>query len=180
MLLIARRLDLYGGYLFVFRDEEVNLHVIFPVVGIAVGIKIERPALTPQHLGDDIFHNHTLVYAQLIEEYCAVQLVFGIRHIHKRERNQKPRVAHITFERTLLRTQRKPYLGVGAVIAVIGYHCLVQPDKGILISAEPRRLIQRGNLEPLFLFRQLRRDVIENGEHPVLVPLCKLCHILAV
>ena len=68
-----RRLHLNGRDImpsgeFAFGNEEVYLHAVAGVVSAGVAVEIEFVAVCGEHLSHDIFHYHTLIHFQLVEQ----------------------------------------------------------------------------------------------------------------
>ena len=54
-----------GSDFLAFCNQEINLHMIFPVIGITARIEIELVTVGSKHLHNDVFHDHSLVNIQL-------------------------------------------------------------------------------------------------------------------
>ena len=52
-----------------FGDHKIDLHMVFAVHTVAVGIEIQLVPVLPEHLGDDVLHDHALVDVQLVKQY---------------------------------------------------------------------------------------------------------------
>ena len=150
MAAVAAGLHFDGGYFFALGNQEIDLHMVFPMLLIAAGVEVELVSAASEHLRHHVFQNHTLIYVQLVKKDGFIQLVVRIALVHECLCHQQPRVRHIAFLRGVVGTEGKPYIGVGGVEAGINYHRFVQPDKGILIGTETCIFTQR--TQPIFLF----------------------------
>ena len=141
-----------GGYFFALGNQEIDLHVVFPMLLITARVEVELMPTAPEHLCHHVLQNHALVYIQLVKEDGFIQLVVCIALVHECLCHQKSRVRHVAFLCGVVGTEGKPYIGVGGIEAGVDHHRLVQPDKGILIGTETRIFAQRTQAIFLFFF----------------------------
>lgn len=97
MLTVICGFYFHGGDLFIFRDQKIDLHMVFPVRGIAARIIVELMSAASQHLRYDILHKHAFVDIELIEQYRPIKLVFRKGSVHKSVRDKQAGIGHIAF-----------------------------------------------------------------------------------
>ena len=144
--------DFYGGNLLSFRDQEINLQVVFPFLAIGTGIEIQSWPLVAKHLRDNVLHQHSLVDIQLIKEDCTIQFVVSVFLILEGVGHEQSCVCHIALLRGVVGAQRKSDMRVCCIETGIDNHCFMQPHKGILKGSKASLLTKRGKLIFLFLF----------------------------
>ena len=101
--------------LFSFREQKIDLHMIFAVFAVAAGIEIELVTVSPEHLRHDVFHEHPLVDIEFIKEDRFIQFAARRKAVQKRLRHEKPGVGKIAFLRRLILAQREPCARIGRV-----------------------------------------------------------------
>lgn len=172
--------NFYGSNLLSFRDQEIDLHMVFAILTITTGIEIQAWPTMAKHLRNNVFHQHSLVDIQPVKEDCAIKFVIRVFLILESVSHKQPCVCHITLLRGIVSAQSKPDMRVCCIETGIYHHCLIQPYKGILIGSKAGLFSERGRPVFLFLFGKLSRNAIEHDKHLVLIALCKLCDILPV
>ena len=86
-------------------------------------------AILAQALGHDIFHNHSFINIELVEQDCLVKLIIGEGSVHEGKGYEQSGISHKAFQRGVVRAERQVDAGIGGVEAGVDDHCLIQPDK---------------------------------------------------
>ena len=67
--------NLYWSNLFPFGNEKVDFHVVFPVLAVGTGIKVQARTAMAKHLCNNVFHQHSFVDIQFIEENRTIKFI---------------------------------------------------------------------------------------------------------
>ena len=145
-----------------FAYKEVYLHAVFGRRARTVAEKIQLVSGGAEHLRNYVFNQHTLVYFKFVEHQLAVKVGAYNATFVKSMAYEKPRVAHVTFQRGTLFVKFKPYARFGRIITAVDNTCVVQPKERLRIIAHARLAFQSREHELLFVFLQLAG----HSDHP--------------
>ena len=163
-------LDLNGAYVVLprelrFRNKEIDLHPLFPVVWIGTRVEVQFAPGCDESLRDDVLHEHPLVDGQIARHKPLVDglgrkfvLIEGMAH-------EKSRIRHVAFERRMVCAQRQPKIRLGRVVAEIAYHGVLEPERGLLVFSHPRIDVYVRKIVGLLVPRQLRGDGVPHAFH---------------
>lgn len=99
--------------------KELNLHAIGCVFAVVDLMEVEFPPPCPEHLGDDVLHQHSFVDLKLARQDLPQGILLRLRIVGEGQREQKPGIGQITLQSLMLGRQRKTNVRIGHIVGEI-------------------------------------------------------------